>query len=494
MRIRSIVTGSGKHALQVVSKIKGELTIHRHIGTYSTQIDKHKLTEQAIAYIESQTYQTSLFNPSPSLDLDVIQILKSQPLLIYEVLKAIYHKLGFDQFPDKVIRDLVIARVYQPTSKVSTQELLADDFDRPYSIKTIYRHLQVALDKNIKQTFQQSLIQVAKKDLGDTLQLLFYDVTTLAFDGQAKSILKSCGFSKDHRHHDPQIVIGLVVNKLGLPLYFDVFPGKTFEGHTFLKVITEIITYLDTENIVVIADAAMLSKKNMEDLDKEHIGFIVGARLSNLSKTLLHTITNTLPKQNDAIQIYTYHNYKLICHYSSKRASKDRSDRERQLTKAKLILQNPSLIIRRYRFVTKTQGKYQLNEPLLKQVELLDGIKGYVTNTDLKPEVVINRYHDLWRIEYDFKVTKSDLEARPIYHQLDKFIMTHMIIVFAALAICRYIEIKTGMTIKQVRKLGRKVLTHTVINQETKQRKLIQTTIIDAKLQKEIDLLKSIGY
>lgn len=496
MRIRYVPTASGKTAVQVVSKTRGVLTVHKHIGSFATAEEKQTLQLKARQYIEDQTRQAPLFPPaSPALDLGQLVITQSRPLLTYNLLKHVYRRLGFDRYPDPLIRDLVIARIYRPASKRETREILTEDFNRRYCLKTIYRHLKAALQKDLKASFQQALIQTAKTDLGDSLRLLFYDVTTLAFDSQAKAGLKDFGFSKDHRHHDTQVVVGLVVNHLGFPLYFDVFPGSTFEGHTFIRVVKEICRCLNTDQLVIVADAAMISQDNMTALDQAGIGFIVGARPGNLPKNLKTAIAAALSGKDGSTGVYGYKQYRLICSYSASRAAKDRSDRNRQLAKARTILKNPAKLIQRCRFIQKTGGKYRLNQTLFDRVKLLEGIKGYVTNTELAPVTVIDRYHDLWRIEKDFRVTKSDLEARPIFHRLDETITAHLVIVFAALAVCRYIEIKSGLSINQVLKLTNKILTHSVLNPQTGQQQLIITTITNEKLQQKIQSLKtSLGY
>lgn len=489
-----MTTASGKKAVQVVSKTKGILTVHKHIGSFATEEEKKTLCLRAWEYIEAKTRQMPLVF-SPSLDLNQVVITQSRPLLTYELLKTVYRRVGFDRYPDQLIRDLVIARIYRPASKLETAEILTEAFNRRYCLKTVYRHLKTAIEKNLKAVFQQALIRTARNDLGDSLTLLFYDVTTLAFDSQAKAGLKDFGFSKDHRHHDTQVIVGLVVNNLGFPLYFDVFAGNTFEGHTFIRVVDNIRRELAADQLIIVADAAMISKDNMDSLEQNKIGFIVGARLGNLPKKLKDAVASALPRDDGAAREHAYGKYRLICGFSSSRAAKDRSDRNRQMERAKAILKKPASLLRRYRFIQKIKGGYRINQALFDQAKLWEGIKGYVTNTELKPNLVINRYHDLWRIERDFRITKSDLEARPVFHRLDKTITAHLIIVFAGLAVCRYIEIKSGLTIKQVLKLTSKVLTHWVLNPQTGEQKLIPTTITDEKIRSKIQNLKTaLGY
>ena len=350
------------------------------------------------------------------------------------------------------------------------------------------------MEKGIKDRFQKALIGFAKESLGDSLKLLFYDVTTLYFESNLKTELKDFGFSKDHRPADTQVVIGLVVGKQGFPLYFDIFSGKTFEGHTFIPVIKNIQKFLETKNLIIIADAAMISKVNIEKLDEEEIGFVVGARIANLPENMIDSISQALNHTNGKIITGTYRAQRLICEYSQKRATKDKSDRLKQIAKAEAAISSPSQVTRRFRFLKQNGNQLSLNTKLAVKAEKLEGIKGYLTNTNLSETTVIERYNDLWRIEHSFRITKSDLEARPIFHRLNETIKAHLVIVFAGLAITKYIEIKTNLSIKRVLKIAGKILTHKVTNIKTGETGYVETTIEDPELKEKINLLKSLGH
>ena len=494
MRIRIVSTFPGKHTVQVVSKRYGKVIIHKHIGTFANESEKQVLLKKADTFIKKQTGQDGLFDLPFGFKLTDIAITDSKPLFVYRLLSAMYDKLGFSKYGDPLIRDLVIARIYSPTSKRETREILEDFFNCEYSLKTIYRHLKKSLDHGLKDSFQKALISFARNDLGDNLRLVFYDVTTLYFDSQARQGLKDFGFSKDRHATDTQIVVGLVVNKEGFPLYFDIFNGRTFEGHTFIAVVQNIRKLLNNPELVIIADAAMISRNNIEKLVGKNIGFIVGARLANLPIYLQEEISHRLAKEDEKVITASYRNQKLVCQYLSKRAAKDRHDREKQIGRAQKALLSPSGVTSRFRFLKTDGKKYLLNEKLIAKAEALEGIKGYVTNTKLDENTVIDRYHDLWRIENAFRLTKSDLEARPIFHRLDETITCHLVTVFAGLAICRYLEIKTGMSIHKILKLAGKVLTHKVTNSQTKEAAYIETTIENHDLKKKIELLKSLGH
>lgn len=495
MRVRKIKTGSGKYALQVVSGISGSLKIHKHIGSYSSEPEKENLLIKARRYIETESGQEDLFKNISKINFSEIAIVESKPIFAYKFLSDVYGRLGFDEYGDTVLKDLIIARIFFPSSKNEARELLLDSFERKYSLKTIYRHLKRTFDDKFKEFIQGKLIDFARKDLGDSLRLILYDVTTLYFDSQAKEGLKDFGFSKDHRPQDTQVVVGLVVNKDGFPLYFDVFKGNTFEGHTFLVTIEKIIKLLDNPKIIVVTDAGMLSKININDLHKRNIGFIVGARVSNLPITLIDKISKRLNKKDKKASFFDYNNFRLVCEYLTTRANKDRSDRQKQLQKAQNVINKPSKVTSRFRFLKKSDGKkYVINQDLILKSEKLEGIKGLVTNTKLTKKEIIEKYHNLWKIENCFRVTKSDLEARPIFHHLEETIKAHLVIVFAGLAITRLIEIKTNLSIKKVIKTISKVLTHKIKNIKTGETTHIETQIENKELLKDLEIIKSIGH
>jgi transposase len=495
MRIRIVKTGSGKYALQVVSKRGGVLTVHKHIGTFGNETEKALLIQKAHLFIQSKSHQISFKDYLTNVSLEYVSVTQSRPLFTFELLSRCYDKLGFANYPDSLIKDLVIARIYRPASKQGLQENIYEALGRSYSLKTIYRHIQQSLQNGIKERYQEALVNFARQDLGDSLQLVFYDVTTLFFDSQTQTTLKNFGFSKDHRSTDTQIVIGLVVNRNGFPLYFDVFAGSTFEGHTFIQVIQNIRSLLKVPELVVVADAAMLSQENIDQLVNQDVSFIVGARLGNLSPKLIDQIHTQLNQQDNQTAVFTYLNQRLICQYSAKRAAKDRSDRKKQIEKAQHFVADSAGISRRYRFVKKSQdAKYLINNELITKAEKLEGIKGYITNTTLETQVIIDRYHDLWHIENSFRITKSDLEARPIFHRLDDTIKAHMVMVFAGLAISKYIEQSTGLSIKKALHYSGRVLTHTLINTRTGEKVEKETMIEDPNLKRWIDLLRTLGH
>ena len=212
-----------------------------------------------------------------------------------------------------------------------------------------------------------------------------------------------------------------------------------------------------SEKSIIVDDAAMLSQKNRDELQKEGYRYIVGARLSNTKPTLLKFISENLSKQDSAIIRIPNPDaeYEIVCTYSDARYKKDKREMDKQIEKAKTLLarQEPG---RRAKFVKKANAKYLFDETLKQKTELLLGVKGYCTNIPesvLSNEKIVEHYHSLWKVEQAFRISKSDLQTRPIFHHSHDAIRAHVLICFMALMIGKYIEIKTGHSLRRVRDL-----------------------------------------
>ena len=299
-------------------------------------------------------------------------------------------------------------------------------------------------------------MQYATTNYNFSFALVFYDVSTLYFESFTESDLQKCGFSKDHKHGQPQIVIGLLVNELGFPISYNLFEGNTFEGHTILPVLKDLCARHQIKTLTVVADAGMLSTKNIEEIMGSGFSYIVGARLGKISlnKAInLHGFFNYNPDhERYFIECSPYGTF--VADYSAKRAKKDKRDREKQLEKANAkIKDNTASHATKFVKITK-KASYTLNEDLIEKAQMMEGVKGYYTNLDLvvatEPKLVIDRYHDLWHVEKAFRMAKTDLLARPIYHYKKKSIETHLLIVFIGLCVSRALEITTHMSLARV--------------------------------------------
>lgn len=462
MFIRTGKARSGYTAIQVVEKRGRRNVLVKHIGTARTPLELTQLIPAAQSFIDGVRIRSgvlSLFDTRyDQTDLaalvDRLTFRAARDSLVYRFFHAFSRRIGFDEIANACFRDLVIARIVEPASKRRTRDILEQRFGKRYSLTAIYRTLHILSRKNYQERVEQVVVRFLTQTLKEDVTVLFFDVTTLYFEAPDPDDLRRYGFSKDHRADQPQIVVALTVSRSGMPIAFRVFPGNTFEGHTMLPAVTGILKRMASDTAVVVADAAMLSRDNMAQLEEKKLRYIVGARLANLSRKLLAHIIATLPRTHGSTMRLPYGNGRmLIVSYSIKRAAKDRHDREKHVKRAEEALKDPSRIPRRYKYVSaaKQNQGYALNTALIQRATLLEGIKGYVTNAlDLSDTEVMEKYAALWQVEKAFRMSKSDLLARPVFHTLRESIEAHLVIVFTALVISRYVETVSSASIASV--------------------------------------------
>lgn len=469
-RVRTTKTASGKTAVQVVTRHNQQTKVLKHIGTANNEKGLESLFKLADNYILTNNIMRPLLpeafesNTSGShlLSVDNLSFTQTYHTFTHEFLSSFYELNGFTDLSNNLLRDLSFMRIIEPTSKIRSADLFNKYFGQTYTENTLYKGLsQIRL---LKEAAEKAAVSYAKAHLSFNFSLVFYDVTTLYFEtfkedgditneqGEKIAGLRKVGFGKERKPGQPLIVIGLVVNNDGYPIGVEMFSGKTFEGHTMLPVIKKLKERYNIKTLTIVADAAMLSIDNIKAIKDEHLSYIVGARTGSIPVKLLKAISGKLGKTvGKYISVQTNWG-RLICDYSDKRAAKDRSDRKKQLAKAQYQLDYPDKVKRRTRFVTEeTKATLKLNQELIDQDELREGIKGYYTNLKtVSPKLIIQRYHDLWHVEKAFRITKSDLEARPIFHHKRESIEAHIVIVFVSLCLAKSIELKTGYSIRKV--------------------------------------------
>lgn len=427
----------------------------KHIGSGKDDRDIATLKQLAREWIERESGQRPLFSwPDERFDrllLGTYRYLGFRYGLIAETVSGIFRHFGLrdDSFPSAVLfLDLVLARIVEPGSKRSTQKLLSAFFGARYSLTTIYGSLPGVA--RFQDLVEKKLIAFAKTHLGFDFRFVLYDLTTLYFETFKEDRLRKAGFSKDNKPGQPQILVGLVVETSGFPLSFSLFEGNTFEGKTLIPVILKFKKKHHVDNLTVVADAAMISQKNIVTLRQAGLNYIVGARLGNAPLAVINDVHRTLRRVDGAcLKIPTADGF-LICHFSRSRYAKDKHERQKQMDKARQIMRGQRQATRN-RFLTRdSQAVYSLNTALVEKTALLLGIKGYHTNLDLPEKMVIDRYQDLWQIEKTFRLSKNDLEVRPVYHFKRQTIAAHILICVTALAVLKWLEIATGRSAKYV--------------------------------------------
>ena len=281
--------------------------------------------------------------------------------------------------------------------------------------------------------------------------------------------MRKNGFSKDNKSQQPQILIALMVSKEGFPIAYEVFSGNTFEGHTIIPSIQNFIKNNAVKDLTVVADAAMISTENVKQLVLNKINYIVGARLGNISTSMLSTIDKRINREDGkSIRIKTDNGY-LVCSYSAVRYRKDKYEMEKQIEKATQVIEKPSKS-KKLKF-TQTDGmKISLNQALIEKTQKLLGLKGYYTNLETSVadnSTIIQRYHELYRIEQAFRISKNDLQTRPIFHFKEQPIKLHILICFMALVVSKHIELKTGLSIRKFIDESKKIVDGEILNHIT---------------------------
>ena len=454
--IRKTKTASGAIAVQVVSYTHDQVTVLKHIGSGHTKEEIAALVQSAREWLEQITKQASLFprREPRVLPLAAVAYLGATHAFAYDTLCAVARACGFEPAQEKLLFDLAVMRIIEPTSKLRAIKLLKQYFDICHAERTVYRQLPRL--KHRKADLEAVTVQCALGTLKSDLALVLYDVTTLYFETFIADELRVPGFSKDNKPQQPQIVIGLLVTRQGFPLGYEIFAGNTFEGKTMIPILEAFANRHGVTTPTIVADAAMLSQQNIEELKKRRLSYIVGARLANASPTLIKQIYEALKQQDKATTRLSTKHGDLIASFSAARYRKNKGDMERQIERGKKLIarREPG---RRAKFVTRKGGDaYVLSEALIEKTKLLLGVRGYYTNissAELSNNEIIARYHDLWRVEQAFRMAKSDLASRPIFHHQENSVRAHMVVCFVALVIGKYIEIKAGLSLKKVRDL-----------------------------------------
>lgn len=437
--IRKVKTGSGATAVQIVHKAAGRVTRYEHIGSAHNEADLQTLLDLAHKRLENN--QPSLFSESqPSLRIELKQSFSS---LLWNILLEQYDHLGFNQLADEVFASLCIARIVEPTSKLDSLRVLADLGVNHIDKNELYRCLVKVEEEDYRATISQACFEHA---LGHGLNLVLYDVTTLYFEVQKEDTYRKPGMSKERRL-EPQIIVGLLVDQYGFPLGIHSFEGNTAETKTILPVVEAFQAQHGLNKITVVADAAMLSTKNLSALAEAGYHYIVGSRMHKIPFDIAeYQKTQVLSDQQ--IVVSQYNGYRVIYQYRAKRAALDIKNIQKQVAKAQKVI-NGQAPASKTKFLDLNAKNKQLNQPLIDKAYALAGIKGYVTNLVIPDEEVIAFYHQLFQVEASFRIAKSDLKARPIFHRKRDSIEAHLTIVLAALAISRSIEYQTKMSIKQ---------------------------------------------
>lgn len=492
-------TKSGATAVQVVTKTGKHITGLIHIGSAKNSERLDFLLSLATAKLHEG--QMPLF---PTEQPPTIFQEKACARYLYDQLLQVYHTLHFAELADEVFAQLVVGRLIEPTSKLDTIRVLGELGLTAPSKDQIYRCLKRVITHDYRSRIAHWCFQASNIR---HFSLLLYDVTTLYFESQKEDDFRKSGLSKERRL-EPQIVVGLLVDRSGFPLELHEFEGNLAETKTIIPIISAFCKrhQLRTHQLTITADAGMLSAVNLTELEALGFSFIVGSRIAK-TPYQVETFKKSFPTEQypdgqifDSTQVFGHRREdkverRVIYQYKQKRAQLDLINLEKQIAKAKRIIQGTAPL-KKSPFLTITQSKPTLNQSLILEHRLRAGIKGYVTNLPqagntfqkgVAPQEIIDAYHQLFQVEKSFRMSKSDLKARPIFHHKVDSIRAHLTVVFSALAMARYIEATTHMPIKRfIQKL--RIIQSGTVRIEGKH--YVTQPVIPADVQQIVDKLR----
>ena len=447
--IRKVKSKSGATSVQIEYKRGRERTGITHIGTAHNEMELKLLC--ALAYSKIHEGQISLDLADQDSKLDA-KLKKSFSGVLWSALESVYCTLGFETMQDTVFKQLVLARIIEPASKFDTIRILDGlGLDAPTNT-ALHRCLKRVISKDYRSAVSAACFDKSKSS---SLMLVLYDVTTLYFEIQRDDGYRKPGLSKERRL-EPQITVGLLVDSTGFPLEVKSFEGNKAEVHTIIPVLVGFKERHGLKDITVTADAAMLSAGNIEVLERLGYHYVIGSRLTKTPYEIEAMLSGNEVFADGQIfesqKAVTINGERMkrreIFQYRQKRAALDLSNIDKTVAKAQKIIDKKAGI-KRNRFLKIMGDVREINQALVDEARLRAGIKGYITDPTIPAQQVIDAYHQLFQVEKSFRMSKSDLKARPIFHHERESIEAHLTIVFTSLAIARYIEAHTGLSIKK---------------------------------------------
>lgn len=467
--MRTVRTASGATAVQIVWSTRRGARQIEHLGSAHDEVGLAALRAVAVERIAAGQAELDL-GLDAAAGSGPLEIVGSKAGHLCDALCRAYDSLGLDRAAggDEVFRALVLARIIEPTSKLDSLRVLGEAGVAAPSYATLKRRLPRYGNPLWRKEISAAC--AAHAALGPA-SLVLYDVSTLYFETDQGDGFRESGFSKERRL-EPQITIGLLTDASGFPLMVQAFEGNKAETATMLPTLQAFMTAHRLTDITVVADAGMLSEANKTAIEAAGLGFILGNRIPyvpyvveewlKLNPKLAFpdgvTLTQPWPPGPNS----TRRDQVIYYQYRADRARRTLRGIDEQVGKAEKAVAG-KVPVKRNRFITLAGGDKSVNRELEAKARTLAGWKSYITNiTAPSPEFVIGAYHQLWHIEKSFRMSKHDLQARPIYHHKRESIEAHLAVVFAALAVTHLIETKTGWSIKKFVQTTRRYRTITV--------------------------------
>ena len=502
MFIRKRRNPSGSISVAAVVKRHGKYREVKIFGTATTDEEVSKLYGDAQHWLKANGNQLPIdFDDECGRELDeTIRVVGNMDAVLINgtqlLLSQIYNSIGFNRIPDEILRHLVIARVSQPRSKLATVAYLKSYYDEDVNLNHIYRYMD-KLYNTQKELVQQISVEHTRKILGGRIGLMFYDVSTLYFETSKTDNLREPGFSKDGKTKESQVVLGLLVSADGYPLSYSLYNGKQYEGYTMIPMIDDFKQrYNLGGDFVVVADSGLMNADNLKLLRDAKYKYVIGARIKSEKKSIRDKILSWEKKSGDFYEYKRGNDERLIVGYSEARAKKDAYNRNRGVERLRKTFKSGKLTkdqvnkrgYNKFLEINKDVEVFISDEKIAED-EKWDGLKGYVTNTKLAADEVVDQYHGLWVVERAFRISKGKLDMRPMFHFTERRIEAHVCICFVAYKVYKELEriiAKTGieMSVDNVLDIARTI---TTVRVNMPQNHMVYTkTLFLSELQKTI--------
>ena len=453
MFIRRKKNRSGSTSIVVIDKSRGKFREVKTTGTTTDSSALEKLYVEGKRWIATFLGERDLFveGRRRQEEEQVVECLLGniENILLNGtqlILNRVFKLVGFDRIDDDILKHLVVSRICQPRSKVATVDYLKSYFDEDIELHKIYRYPDRLHDRQ-QDKIQQVSVEHTRKILNGRIGLLFYDVTTLYFESDESDELRERGFSKDGKHAQPQVVLGLPVSRDGYPLSYSLFNGSQYEGRTMLPIVEDFVKRFSLDDFVLVADSGLMNKANLSLLETGGYKYIIGARIKNETDEIKQWMLSIEKQDGDFHELGKLPRSRLIVGYSESRARKDRYNREKGVKRLQKACKSGNITKeninkRGYNKFWEISDNVQvtINQNKISEDSRWDGLKGYLTNTDLPAREVYEQYSGLWQVERAFRITKGTLELRPMFHFTPKRIEAHVCICFVAYKVYRELE------------------------------------------------------
>jgi transposase len=394
---------------------------------------------------------------------------------LHRMMDEIGSLLGLKYSLNDVVFYEVLNHLLNPSSKLSgfrNRENVYANLKTHDDINAFYRCLDVLAEH--KDEIEKAVFDKNRSLFNMNVDVVFYDVTTFHFESVRADELRNFGFSKAGKFNEVQVVMGMLVDLEGRPIGYELFPGNTFDSKTLVSALDMLNQKFGVRRAVIVADRGINSKMNLKAIKDSGYGYVVASKIKGMSKVLQekikedvwdyvnassneegvfkYKVLNHTNKVYD-VQNRCYHELdeNLIITYSLKRARKDEKDRNRQLEKAKALLESSGKINASNRrgpkkFLKETRSdtsEWSLDDKRIEAEASFDGLYGIQTSEKaLSPMQIIEMKNTLWKIEESFRILKTTLETRPVFHWTPKRIRGHFVLCFLAFLLERSLEIK----------------------------------------------------